>query len=151
VKSDNSLSIPESERSLKLSAALKRAGRITWVLVVNTLVAWLMFMRLRSVGFPALDFQLALSFQLWFEFAFEVILPVAGILFEIANWKFAKWVNVGCFVVAGCFWLIAAVWDHSDPFFGVLLIMAIGLFLVAGLTELVYKMTRTHSYDANSR
>ncbi len=143
MKSDNPLSIPESERSLKLSAALRRVGRIAWILVVNTLVAWLMFMRLRSVGFPALDFQLALSFQLWFEFAFEVILPVAGVFFEIANWKFAKWVNVGSFIAAGCFWLIAAIWNHSDPFFGVLLIMAIGLFLVGGLTELVYKMTRT--------
>jgi hypothetical protein len=149
MKSDNPLSIPESERSLKFSAALKRAGRIAWILVVNTLVAWLMFMRLRSVGFPALDSSWC--FQLWFEFAFEVILPVAGIFFEIANWKFAKLVNVSCFVAAGFFWLIAAVWDHSDPFFGVLLIMAIGLFLVGGLTELVYKMTRTDSYDANSR
>jgi hypothetical protein len=107
--------------------------------------------RISGVGFPALDFQLALSFQLWFEFAFEVALPVAGVLFEIANWKFAKRINVGCFVAAGCFWLIAAIWDHSDPFFGVLLIIAIGLFLIAGLSELVYRMTRGDSYVANSR
>ncbi len=98
-----------------------------------------------------MDLQLALGFQLWLEFAFEVILPVAGIFFEIANWKFAKGVNVGCFVAAGCFWLIAAVWDHSDPFFGLLLIMAIALFLVGGLNALVYKLTGTDSYHARSR
>jgi hypothetical protein len=99
----------------------KVVGRVDWVLIVNSLVAWAMFIRLRSVGFPA-----GLDFQLCFEFAFEIILPITGIALEIFNWKFAKWVNVGCFVAAGCFWLVAAVWDHSDPFFGGLLITAVG-------------------------
>jgi len=33
--------------------------------------------------------------------------------------------------------LAAAIWWHSDPFFGVLLIVAVGLLMVAGLTAVV--------------
>jgi hypothetical protein len=95
-----------------------------------------MFARLRSVGFPALDFQLC------FEFVFKVILPTVGIVLEAVNWKFARWVNVGCFAAAGIFWLVAAIWWRSDPFFGVLLIIALGLLAVAGLTEIIYRATQ---------
>jgi hypothetical protein len=52
---------------------------------------------------------------------------------------------VGCFTAAGCFWLTAAVWDCSDPFFGVLLIIALGLLSVAGITAIIYKATSTFS------
>jgi len=97
--------------------------------------------RLRGVGFPALDFQLS------FEFAFEVFLPIIGIVLELVNWKFARWVNVGCFTVAGCFWLAGAIWWHSDPFFRVLLIVALGLLIVAGLTAIVYRRTRTEFFN----
>src|SRR5258706_12841819 len=95
-----------------------------------------MFTRLRSVGFPALDFQLC------FEFVFEVILPAVGIVLEAVNWNFARWVNVGSFTAAGTFWLLATIWWRSDPFFGVLLIIALGLLAVAGLTEIIYRATR---------
>jgi hypothetical protein len=100
-----------------------------------------MFTRLRSVGFPSLNFQID------FEFTFEVILPIAGILLEVVNSRFARWVNVGCFAVAGCFWLAAAVWWRSDSFFGVLLIIALGLLTIAGITEFVYRGTRNISFD----
>jgi hypothetical protein len=124
--------------------APKRTDRVVWVLCANTSVAWLMFTRLRSVGFPGGEF----SFQLWFEFVIEVILPIIGIALEIADWKFARWLNVGCFAGAGCFWVASAIWWHSDPFFGVLLIIAVALLLVAGVTELVYRATRSAPSDA---
>jgi hypothetical protein len=142
MKDDMPLSSVDVGRS---SSVLKRIFRGAWVLAANTFVAWAMFTRLRSVGFPALDFQLC------FEFVFEVILPVIGIVLELVNWKFARWVNVGCFTVAGCFWLAGAIWWHSDPFFGVLLILALGLLIVAGLTEIVYRVTQSDSsYPVNS-
>jgi hypothetical protein len=94
-----------------------------------------------KVGFPSLNFQID------FEFAVEVNLPIVGILLELVNSRFARWVNVGCFAVAGCFWLAAAVWSHSDPFFGVLLIIALGLLTIAGITELVYRGTRNIPFD----
>src|SRR5260370_16136146 len=115
---------------------MKRVFRVAWILAVNACVAWFMFTRLRSVGFPAL------SFQLWFEFVFEVTLPAIGIILEIVNWKFARWVNVGCFAVAGIFWIAAAIWWRSDPFFGVILIIGLGLLVVAGLNDIIYRRTK---------
>jgi len=142
MKSDKPLSLVDVGRS---SSILKRIFRGAWILAANTFVAWAMFTRLRSVGFPALNLQLC------FEFAFEVILPIIGIVLEFVSWKFARWLNVGCFTVAGCFWLAAAIWWHSDPFFGVLLIVALGLLIVAGLTEIVYRLTQSNSsYPVNS-
>jgi hypothetical protein len=136
MKGDNPLSLPEVGRSVLFSSVLKRILRVAWVLTANTFIAWAMFTRLQSVGFPSLNFQVD------FEFAFEVILPIVGILLELVNWRFARWVNVGCFTVAGCFWLAAAVWWRSDSFFGVLLIIALGLLTIAGITEIVYRATR---------
>ena len=122
---------------------VKRAFCAAWVLAANAGVVWLMFTRLRSVGFPGGE----LDFQLCFEFVFEVSLPLIGIVLELANWKFARWVNVGCFTCAGGFWLAAAVWWRSDALFGVLLIIALGLLTIAGITEVVYRRTRSNSSD----
>jgi hypothetical protein len=136
VKRENPLSSIEVVPSLLSINMAKRISRLGWVVAANGCVAWAMFARLRSVGFPALNFQLC------FEFVFEVILPTVGIVLEAVNWNFARWVNVGCFTVAGAFWLTAAIWWHSDPFFGVLLIIALGLLVIAGLTEIIYRATR---------
>ena len=143
MKSKNPLSLIEIGPSVHFTNALKRILRFAWVFAANGCVAWLMFTRLRSVGFPSSE----LHFQLWFEFVFEVILPLTGIALELANWNLARWVNVGSFTAAGCFWLTAAVWDRSDPFFGVLLIIALGLLIVAGITEIVYRTTSSESSD----
>jgi hypothetical protein len=122
---------------------VKRVFRAAWILPANACIAWLMFTRLRSVGFPGGE----IDFQLSFEFVFEVILPLIGIVLELANWKSARWVNVGCFTCAGGFWLAAAVWWRSDSFFGVLLIIALGLLTIAGITEVVYRITKSNSSD----
>jgi hypothetical protein len=122
---------------LLCTGEVRRVLRAVWVLAANGCVAWLMFTRLVSVGFQA-DMWVP---QLLFEFVFEVILPIIGIVLELANWKFARWVNVGCFAVAGLFWLAGAVWWRSDPFFGVLLIIALIMLTTAGITEVVYRRT----------
>lgn len=142
MKRRSPLSLPEVGYSIRFGHVVKRLFRAGWVLAANGCIAWLMFARLRSVGFPTLDFQL------WFEFVFEVILPICGIALEAVNWKFARWVNVGCFTAAGSFWLAAAVWWRSDPFFGALLIIALGLLAVAGITEIIYRGTRSLASEA---
>jgi hypothetical protein len=131
----NPLSLSEVGYSTRFANAKKRILRAVWIFSINACVAWIMFSRIRSSGFPSLNFQLC------FEFAFEVIAPIAGIVLELVNWKFARRVNVGSFTLAGSFWLSAAVFYRSDPFFGVLLIIALGLLTIAGLTELVYRGT----------
>ena len=117
---------------------MKRAGRTVWVLAANGCVAWVMFTRLVSVGFNGSVQALGL----WCEFLLEVILPIVGIVLELVNSKFARWVNVGSLTVAGCLWLAEAIWWRSDPFFGVLLIVALGLLTIAGITEIVYQRTK---------
>lgn len=119
-----------------------------WVLAANGCLASAMFLRLQSTEFYGGDLR---SPELWFEFLFEVGLPLVGIVLELADAPFARYVNVGTFAVPGCFWLAEAIWWHSDPFFGVLLIIAFGLLTVAGVTEIVYRRTRSNfSYSGNS-
>jgi hypothetical protein len=143
-KNKNPLSLVEVGHSVRFTRAVKKIFRTAWVLAANGSVASLMFFRLRSTGF----YGWTHTPQLLIELLFEVILPVFGIVLELVNWKFARWLNVGCFVGAGFFWLVAAVWDRSDPFFGVLLIIALGLLVVAGLTEVVYRATSSDPSDA---
>lgn len=102
---------------------------------MNGFVVWLMFTRLFGEPFNR-DAQTP---QLWMEFLLEAAPPILGIVFELANLKFARWVNVGYLTLAGCFWLAEAVRWWSDSFHGVLLIVAIGLLTFAGLTEIVYR------------
>jgi hypothetical protein len=125
---------------------VNRVFRAVWILAVNGCTAGLMFARLVSVGFSGA----AVDFELWIEFLLEVMLPIVGIVLELVNWKFARWVNVGCFTVAGCFWLAEAIWWRSDPFFGVLLIIALGLLTIAGITEIVYRTTNSDLSSAGN-
>ncbi len=143
-KSKNPLSLVDVGHSARFTRAMKRIFRIAWVLAANGGVASLTYFRLRSTGF----YGGTLAPELLIELLFEVILPVLGIVLELVNWKFVRWLNVGCFAGAGCFWLVGAVWDRSNPFFGVLLIIALGLLIVAGLTEVVYRATRSDPSDA---
>jgi len=81
--------------------------------------------------------------EVWIEIVLEALLPILGIILEVGRWKSAKWVNVGYLTIAGCFWLAETVWWRSDPFFGVLLIISLGMFILAGLTEIIYRRTKT--------
>jgi hypothetical protein len=119
------------------TGTVKRVFRAVWVLAANGCLAYLMFTRLVSVGFN----RGVRAPELWFEFLLEVILPIVGIVLELVNWKFARSLNVGAFAVVGCFWLAEAVWWRSDPFFSVLLIVALALLTIAGLTDIVYRRT----------
>jgi hypothetical protein len=92
---------------------MKRVFRAVWVLAANGCLAWLMFTRLVSVGFT----RGVRAPELWFEFLLEVILPIVGILLELVNWKFARWVNVGAFTVAGSFWLAGGELAAVRPLF----------------------------------
>jgi hypothetical protein len=120
---------------------MKRLLRIAWVLAANGFVVWFTINRLS----PEIYTLRAWDSQMWIEFILEILFPIAGIVLELFSSKFAKWVNIGCFALAGCYWLGEAVWWRSDPFFGVLLIVAVGLFVLAGLTEIIYRRTLTRN------
>jgi hypothetical protein len=129
---------------MRFTGMVKRIFRAAWILSANTCVALLMLSRLRSTGF----YGGGLDFQLLTELVLEVVLPIIGIVLELLNWRFARWVNVGCFAAAGVFWLAEAVRWRSDPFFGVLVIIGSALLAIAGLTEIVYRRTTCDSADS---
>jgi hypothetical protein len=104
------------------------------VLAVNGIVVCLTISRLS-------DGSESRNFEEWIELLLEVFLPISGIALELVRWKFAKWVNVGYPTLAACFWFAEAMWWRSDPFFGVLVIMAFGMLVVAALTVIVYRRT----------
>ena len=130
----NPLSLTEVGYSARFTRTRNRIIRLLWVFAANGLVAWFMFEAIGRVLFP-------LNFQTSFEFIFEGLIPMAGIVVEALNWKFARWVNVWSLTIAGGFWLIASLFNRSDPFFIVLLFVALGLLTLAGLTEFVYRKT----------
>jgi hypothetical protein len=77
----------------------------------------------------------------WHEFFLKAIVPIVGIAIDIAQLRFAKWVNVGYLAILGFFnWGEAIRW-WSDPFHGVLILIGSGLLIAAGLTVLVYRLT----------
>lgn len=121
-----------------LTCCVKRGFRFLWVLAANGFVVWSMFTRLFGETFNG-NLQ---SLTLWLEFSLEAILPALGIVLELLGRKSARWVNVGYLALAGCFWLAETVRWWSDSFRGVLLIIAIGLLALAGITEVVYRTTR---------
>jgi hypothetical protein len=119
---------------------MKRILRLGWVLAANGFVALVTLTRLSA----ALSSRASRDFEVWLEIICEVLLPVVGIVLEVVRRKSARWVNIGYLTFAGCFWLAEAVWWRSDSFFGVLLILSVGLFILAGLTEIVYRLTKEH-------
>jgi len=105
---------------------------------VNGLIIWAMFTRLFGESFN----RAAQTLQLWTEFLLEALLPTLGVLLELFDLKFARWVNVGYLSLAGFIWLAEAFRWWSDSYHGVLLIVALGLLILAGLTEIIYRSTR---------
>lgn len=114
---------------------MPRVVRFIWVLAVNAFVAWFTVQRLSA----ALSSHDTRDIEVWLEILLEVIFPIVGIVFDGAARKSAKWINIGWPTIAAIFWLVEALWWHSDSFFGVLLLLSLGMFTVAGLMVLAYR------------
>src|SRR5271156_893967 len=112
----------------------KRGFRTVWVFALNSFVVDVIFTRLFGEPFnPA-----AQTPQLWREFVLEAALPIIGIVLELINSKFARWMNVGYLALAGAYWLEETVRWGSDSYLGVLLILAVILLTMSGITESIY-------------
>jgi hypothetical protein len=82
-----------------------------------------------------------LSRNNYMGFSMKAALPVVGIALEFVGSKFARWVNVGYLAASGLFFCEEAIRWWSDPYHGVLLLVGIGLLTMAGLTEIVYRIS----------
>jgi hypothetical protein len=118
---------------------MKRIVRFIWVLAANAFVAGFTILRLSA----ALSSRDTRDVEVWLEILLEVIFPIVGIILDGTGRKSAKWVNIGWASTAAIFWLAEALRWHSDPFFGVLLLLSLGMFTVAGLMVLVYRTEKS--------
>jgi hypothetical protein len=105
---------------------MKRAIRLLWVLGVNGAVIWFMYSQKVSGSLVLL---------------LKATVPILGIVVELVGWRFARWVNVGYLALLSLYWCGGAAYWHSDPFFGVLLIIGVGFLILTGLTDRVYHYT----------
>ena len=113
--------------------------RLIWVFAANAFVAGFTIMRLGA----ALSSRETRDLEVWFEIVLELIFPILGIILEGTGRQSAKWANIGWPIAAGILWLAEALWWRSDPFFGVLLILSFGMFILAALMALVYWTTKS--------
>jgi hypothetical protein len=81
----------------------------------------------------------AQSLELWASFLVKAAVPASGVILEILGSKYAKWVNVGFWALAGLYYCAGAAYYLSDAYFGVLLIMGVGLLIHAGINFLLYR------------
>jgi len=73
-------------------------------------------------------------------------LPILGIVFEFAGLKLARWVNIGYLVLAACFLLAEALWRLSSTDLGLAVFIALVPLVMAGITEIIYRMTEDHVF-----
>lgn len=119
-----------------IDRTMKRVVRLAWVLAVNSCVLAATIERLSPFSSGS-----RWNLEIWVELTVEVFFPVVGFTFELAQFRFAHWANVGYLTVAGWFWLGEAVRWRSDPFWGVMLLLSLGMFALAGLTQIIYRRT----------
>jgi hypothetical protein len=123
---------------MALSNGVKRVLRSLWVLVANGIQIRMTF---ASIFGEPLN-PATMNREHWLEFLLKAAVPAVGIALDLVGSRFAKWVNVGYFTLLGLFYCAETVRWWSDPFHGVLLISGLGLLIVAGLTELIYRVTK---------
>jgi hypothetical protein len=114
---------------------LIRVVRVLWVSVTSGILVRLLF----GSHFGQPFNRAAQSPELWTSFLLKAAIPVIGAILEIFGSKYAKWLNVGFWTLAGLYYCAAAAYYWSDPFFGVLLILGVGLLIPAGITYLLYR------------
>jgi hypothetical protein len=112
-----------------------RIIRLLWVLATTGLLVRPMFASYFGEPFN----RGAQSLELWASFLVKAAVPASGVILEILGSKYAKWVNVGFWALAGLYYCAGAAYYLSDAYFGVLLIMGVGLLIHAGINFLLYR------------
>jgi hypothetical protein len=112
-----------------------RVIRFLWVFATTVILVRLMFESYFGEPFN----REAQSPENWAWFLVKAIIPASGTVLELVGSKLAKWINVGFWTLAGLYYSVGAVYYHADPFFGVLLIMGVGLLVLGGINYLLYR------------
>jgi hypothetical protein len=123
---------------MNFGGVAKRVVRLIWVLAVNGFIVRMTFTSLFGDPFnpKAVTSHNKLQFVLW------IALPIAGMILESVNWRFARWINVGYLAAYGLDDLAGAIRYWSDPYHGVLVLVGGSLVVLAYITDVIYRATK---------
>jgi hypothetical protein len=76
-----------------LTGRVKRVFRSLWVLAANEILVRLLFSQLFGEPF---NHRATQSLELWLEFLLKAIVPVLGIVLELAGWRFFGLGTIDC-------------------------------------------------------
>jgi len=79
------------------------------------------------------------SLGLWASFLVVAAIPVSGAILEVFGSRFAKWINMGFWILLATYYLVGAMLEWSDPFGPLVLIIGITLLIPAGVSYLLYR------------
>lgn len=121
-----------------------RILRSIWVVVTNGTVVFFMYRNTQPVAdLNRLLEQANSNRVLWFHFVLWASIPVLGILLEFLGSRFAKWVNLGFFLLVGLLSSYVGIWNWSDYVGRTYLFLALPAFVVAGVNLFLYRRPRT--------
>ena len=130
---------------MALNEIAKRGFRSLWVLFANGFVVRRIF--ISFFGDPFNRATVCTKNEI--EFVLRAGLPILGMVFELINSRFARWLNVGYLSAFALLCLADAVKNWSDPYHGVLVLMGGALLVMAYLTDVIYRLTKNRSGSAN--
>jgi hypothetical protein len=121
-----------------------RILRLAWVLLTNGAAIYFLYESYLEV--TILNHLLELDNRnkaVWFQFALWATIPIAGILLEFLGSRFAKWMNVGCFVAVGLFFSAIGILNWSDSHGRLILAEGLAMLAVGGVDCLLYRSKRS--------
>jgi hypothetical protein len=117
-----------------------RILRSVWVVVTNGTVIFFMYLNTQPVAdLNRLLEQPNKNRFLWFHFVLSASIPVLGILLEFLGSRFAKWVNLGFFLLVGLLFSYIGIWNWSDYVGRTYLFLALPAFGVAVANYFLYR------------
>ncbi len=121
-----------------------RIVRLTWVFLTNGAAIYFMYGSFQQVALlNHLLEQDNRNKALWFHFALKATTPILGILLELLGSRFAKWVNVGYFLIVGIVFSTISILAWSDYHGRIYLLIGLAALVVAGVDCLFYRRTRS--------
>ena len=95
--------------------------RKLWVFLTNGAAIYLLYQSFSQVAsLNTLLEQGRRNRMLWLGFVLRASIPALGILFEVSGLRFAKWVNIGYFLLVGTgfsvIWILNRTDYHALPF-----------------------------------
>jgi hypothetical protein len=111
-----------------------RVMRLLWVSSTAAIFAAVVFASYGQSFNPHGEFL-----GLWAAFMLIAAVPILGAILEICGSKFAKRINVGFWIALALYYIVGAIFEWSDPFGPLVLLIGGTLLIPAGINYLLYR------------